>query len=290
MKRVLITGATGMLGATLVKMWTRKYQVFATASRESADVQAVNFKAFDLVNHNYQELVNWSRPEAIIHGGAITDVDACENNRRKTLEVNGDSVFRFLTAAPEAKLIYISTDAVFPRGTHMASEETPIAPINVYGESKELGESFIKKSPKNNCIVRTTIVGKNINHLRCSFAEWIVNSLRQKMKIKLYDNIYFTPISIWHFADELEWIINHETPRVLHVGGAEIISKYQFGVNLALKMGLDISLIKQVKATDANFVAPRNFDQTLSSKLYEKISKRKLPDVKTTINEIVMAF
>ena len=81
MKRVLITGASGMLGANLVKLWSNKYNIFATSRSNFSDNAAKNYKIFDLKSEKYEELIEWAKPDIIVHCAAITNVDYCEENK-----------------------------------------------------------------------------------------------------------------------------------------------------------------------------------------------------------------
>lgn len=289
MKRVLVTGASGMLGATLVKLWSKKYDIFSTGHNDFPENPAKTYKVFDLKSRNYNELIEWAHPEIIIHCAAITNVDYCEDNPEEAMVLNGESVKKLLEFAPNAKLIFISTDAVFSCQTHLANENSAIEPENVYGRSKEYGESFIKNSLKNNCVVRTTIIGKNINTYKQGFVEWIINTIKRGNQITLFNDVFFTPVSIWHLADELEWIINNDVPKILHISGSEITTKYEFGYKLCKKMGLDTSLIKSGNIGDVKFKAKRAKDQTLDSSIYMSLSKHKLPNLEENI-EILMKY
>ncbi len=290
MKRVLITGASGMLGATLVKLWSKKYNIFATSRSSFSGNTAKNCKIFDLKSKNYGELIEWAKPDIIVHCAAITNVDYCEDNADEVMVVNGGSVKKILEFAPNAKLIFISTDAVFPCRTHLATENSPTGPENIYGRSKEYGENFIKNSLKSSCIVRTTIIGKNINTYKQGFVEWIISSIKRGNHIKLFNDVFFTPISIWRLADELEWIINNDVPKILHVSGGEITTKYEFGYRLCHEMKLDTSMIKVGSMDDIQFRAKRAKDQTLDSSYYVSISKRKLPNFEDNIKILIKYF
>ena len=289
MKRVLVTGASGMLGATLVKLWSNKYNIFSTSRVNFSDNTAKNYKTFDLKSKNYEDLIEWAIPDIIVHCAAITDIDYCENNPDEAMIINGESVRKLINSAPNAKLIFISTDAVFPCQVHLANENSLTGPENNYGRSKEYGESFIKNSLKNNCIVRTTIVGKNINTYKQGFVEWLINSIKRGNHITLFNDVFFTPISIWHLADELEWILNNDVPRILHISGAEITTKYEFGYRLCNEMKLDVLLIKAGSMDNIQFRAKRAKDQTLDSSYYISISKHKLPNLEENI-EILMRY
>ena len=65
--RILITGASGMLGATLVKNWQDKFAVFATDKENFNNSSVKNFMAFDLLSESYDALMNWAKFDAIIH-------------------------------------------------------------------------------------------------------------------------------------------------------------------------------------------------------------------------------
>lgn len=289
MKTILITGASGMLGATLVDLWNKKYLVYATAGNDFPDNLAKNFKKFNLKTKDYKSLRNWVKPDVIVHCAALTSHEYCQSNPKEAMLVNGDSVKKLIEVFSKVKLIFISTDAVFPLKTHLANEKTKTSPVTVYGESKELGEKHLLNLAKNGCIVRTTIVGKNINPGKQSFAEWIVNSIKKGNKITLYGDTLFTPISIWHLAKELEWIINNKAPTILHIAGREITSKYDFGYNLCKELNLDQSLIIKGKLNQKGKIK-RSEDQTLDSSFYRSISKHRLPGLKDTVKILTEHF
>lgn len=289
-KRILVTGASGMLGATLVKRLMPNYIVFATDFDDYVKNITKNFKQFDLKHKDYSELVAWASPDLIIHCAALINGNYCEQNPSEAMEINGESVERLLRSAPYAKFIYISTDAVFPYGSHLAEEGSITKSESVYGRSKILGESFIEKSDSNACIVRTTIVGKNANPQKEGFAEWIVSALRAKTKITLFVDVLFTPISIWHFAEALEWVIKNDCPRKMHIAGSEIANKYGFGIKLAQALGLDTAMINKGSIVEFPSRAKRSTDQTLSTSLFSQLSGYRLPSIQDTIEILVSHF
>ncbi|OGK12772.1 hypothetical protein A3A93_02740 [Candidatus Roizmanbacteria bacterium RIFCSPLOWO2_01_FULL_38_12] len=295
MKKVLITGASGMLGATLVSLWQDKYTVFATGGSDFPANPARNYKVFDLSQDNYRDLAKVFNPEYIIHSAAMTNVELCERIPQKAMNTNGESVKKLLDVFTKSKLIFISSDKVFAPNTHLATEKDPVNPTTVYGKSKVLGEKYILQSPTQSMSVRTVIVGKNINkNKNSSLAEWIVNSLLRKQHITLFSDVVFTPISIWHFASELSWLIeNYSTVKnikILHIAGAEIISKYDFGYNLAKKLKLDTKLITQGSIEKLTLMINTHKDLTLDSKEYEKLSCRMLPKSARSISILVKNF
>ena len=288
--RILITGSSGMLGATFVKKWRDKFEIFSTDKESFTNSPAKNFMVFDMLNESYEILMNWAKPDVIIHCAAITNVDYCEDNPKQAIAVNAESVKKFLKYCSYARLIFISSDAVFADNIHMATEKNQIFPENIYGETKKTGEKYIKDSSENHIAIRTTIVGKNINPSYQGFVEWIVNEVKNEKEITLFDDAFFTPITIWHLVNEIEWVISSNLKGIIHVAGRKPISKYDFGKKICEGLELDTNLIKKGSMDNATFKAKRSKDQTLDSGYYNSISNRTLPSIEETIDIIVKYF
>ena len=153
-------------------------------------------------------------------------------NPLEALNVNGLSVNNLLNSTDSnVKIIYISTDAVFPSNLHLAKEKDCVHPENIYGKSKEMGEFFLLNSVRDYLIVRTTIVGLNENKSKSGFVEWIINSSKNNETISLFEDVVFNPISIWDLAEELKYLIVEDKidSEILHIAGNEICTKYEFG-------------------------------------------------------------
>jgi dTDP-4-dehydrorhamnose reductase len=234
-------------------------------------------------------LIDWSQPELIIHCAAITNGNYCQENSLKAIDVNGVSVHKLLNATNNnTKIIYISTDAVFPSSLHMAREVDFVLPENIYGKSKELGEFFLKTSEdRPYTIIRTTIVGLNINKNKSGFVEWIINTTKENKELGLFSDVFFTPISIWSLVDEINFLIytDNINSEILHIGG-ELCTKFDFG-NKLLKM-LNISTKKLSKSLISSFKdrAKRSNDQSLDSNYYYNKYDRKLVNLDQTILKI----
>lgn len=288
MLNLLITGASGMLGATLVNEFRNTFNVFATGNSYYNDSQ-VSYKIFDLRSESYSELIEWSNPDVIVHCAAITDGFFCENNPMDAFDINGISVQKLLNAtADNVKIIYISTDAVFPAATHLATEKDFVSPENVYGKSKEIGEFFLHTSQNRKyTVIRTTIVGYNINREGNSFVEWIINSALRNQNITLFEDVIFSPITIWHLAEEIRYIIENDIDCLkLHISGSSC-SKYEFGKELLISLGLDESIVTPTSINTMNNRSNRSCDQTIDSAYYQKKFNRKLPSIKETIDNII---
>ena len=288
MKRLLITGASGMLGATLVNILKDNYNIFATGN-SSFKQQHSQYMKFDLKDGFYQDLIDWSNPDLIIHCGALTDTNICEKKPSLAFEVNGVSIYKLLCATKNhVQIIYISSDAVFPTSSHLAKETDLVSPENVYGKSKELGEFFLNTSENRKyTIVRTTIVGLNMNQNKTSFVEWIINSIKQNKDLGLFSDVLFSPISIWSLAEEIKFLIetNNINCETLHISG-ELCSKYEFGIKLLKNLNLSSKKVSKTSISSMKNRAGRSNDQSLDSSHYQKHYNRKLLNLDQTILNI----
>lgn len=289
--RILVTGASGMLGSSLAVELSKKHDVFGTGNTPMN--LPFSYRSFDLSCDSYDELVQWSQPELIIHCAALTHGNYCQNNVLEALNINGYSLQKLMNATDDSvKIIYISTDAIFPSRLHMAKESDCPFPENVYGKSKELGEFFLLNSDRDFTIVRTTIVGFNEYRNKKGFLEWIIDSTKSHEEINLFDDVLFTPISIWDFIREIDFLIDLSSYqyKVLHMAGGESCSKYEFGMRMLEALSLSTSNIKKGYISSFKDRAKRSNDQTLDCSFYQQEFDRALPKLKDTINKIKEAY
>jgi dTDP-4-dehydrorhamnose reductase len=285
--RILVTGASGMLGSTLSIELSKSYNVFATGKSKIS--LPVKYKIFDLLNESYKELINWARPDLIIHCAAITNGNYCQENPSEAFNVNGMSMNKFLRATNNSvKIIYISTDAVFNSSAHLANEKNCIEPQSIYGKSKELGEFFLLNSTRDYLILRTTIVGLNSYTNNKSFLEWIINSVKTKQRISLFNDVLFSPITIWCLISEIIFLISQNLicSKIFHIAGGQTMTKYEFGKSIIEELSLDKDFIMEGSISELKEKAKRSKDQSLDSSYYQNTFNRRLPDIKDTITII----
>jgi dTDP-4-dehydrorhamnose reductase len=145
--RVIIFGASGLLGQALMREWNGD-QV-AGFSVEDVDIRDVT---------KVREIIEKQKPEWIVLGAAYTDVDGCENNRELAFSVNRDGAVNVAQAANQAgaQLLFLSSDYVFD-GTKTSPYEIDDArnPQSIYGRSKAEAEVRLLEVLPQCCIVRT---------------------------------------------------------------------------------------------------------------------------------------
>lgn len=157
--RILVTGVSGQLGYDVEReLDQRGIEHLGTSSRE---LDITDREAVERLMESY-------RPDAVIHCAAYTKVDLAEDEPERCWAVNADGTRNVAAACRRtgAKLLYISTDYVFP-GTGERSYETgdPTGPVNTYGRSKLAGELAVQSLLEKYFIVRISwVFGKNGNN------------------------------------------------------------------------------------------------------------------------------
>ncbi|HMK21434.1 MAG TPA: dTDP-4-dehydrorhamnose reductase [Terriglobales bacterium] len=148
--RVVIFGATGLLGNALMRQWTSD-EVVGLGSCD-ADIRSPQ---------QVESALARRRPDWVVLAAAYTDVDGCENHRDLALEVNCAGAANVARAAAQigSKLIFLSSDYVFD-GSKESPYETddPVSPGSVYGQTKAAAEAEIHTIVPQSCILRTSWV------------------------------------------------------------------------------------------------------------------------------------
>ena len=285
-KRILITGASGMLGKYLANKLSSKNIVFGIG-KDKVNITSFTYKSFDLNNPSYEKILSWSNPDIIIHCAAITDGNYCEENFSDAFSVNAFSTKKLIDASKSnVKFIYISTDAVFGGDCKSNSENDYVNPKNNYAKSKELSEFFLFNSEKNFLIIRTTIIG--FSDYNKSFLDWIVESSINNQDIKLFSDVIFNPITIWELSEEIQFLIENDKfeRTIFHIAGSENITKYDFGLKLLKELKLNYKNVDQGSINDFKKRAKRAGDQTLSVSLYQKRFNKVLPNINKSLETI----
>ena len=265
--KVYITGIAGMLGYYLSQAFPENYEISGCdiVDNKHSQLDLTDYKAIS------KELFR-IKPDVIIHTAAMINVGECQRDWPKAYSVNVDITKSLSILAEElgARLIYISTDAVFDGELNRAYSETDNTnALNLYGTTKRLGELYTLNNP-NNLVLRTNIYGWNYQD-KTSFAEWVYNSLRDGKEINMFIDLYYSPIYVGDFYKIIKQSIMEDLTGLYHCGGGEHCSKYTFAMALSEIFHLSDSTIKMGSFKDMKFFAQRSPNMKLDS---GKISER----------------
>jgi len=272
-EKILVIGL-GFLGKNIAEQFTEiGTPVTGTNySKPTQNTENVDITKIDSI----KKCVSKIKPSIIINCAANTKVDFLEQNSELAFSINSYGAENVAKVSKEfnAKLIQISTDSVFDGNKGMYSEDDKANPINIYGQSKFLGEKLVSENCDNYVIVRTNFYGyeKNGNFL----FNWILKNLRSNQEIVGFDDILFTPLEVRNLSQQLHELISKDFVGILNLSSDEQISKFQFAMQVAENLNLNKDLIKKGNSSDMNFIAKRPKNTSLSNNKAKKILNTKI--------------
>src|SRR2546423_2399202 len=200
MKRVVIVGAGGRLGAALVREYATEF-----------DVVGFNHAQLDLGKpEELRAVLGGLEFDALINTAAQTNVDRCETHQEEAFALNADAprVLAEICARKEARFIHISTDYVFDgQKRRPYNEEDEARPISVYGESKREGERRALEANERSLIVRVSwVFGPD----RPSFVDWAIGQARARDDVKAIADKWATPTYTIDLAQMLKAFLKND--------------------------------------------------------------------------------
>jgi dTDP-4-dehydrorhamnose reductase len=254
--KILVTGSNGLLGQKLTALLQQddKVTLIATARGKSViPITKGKFISLDITDKSSIDRVfSEVKPDAVIHGAAMTQVDQCETDKEACWNANVTAVENIIAActANNIHLVHVSTDFVFD-GSHgpLAEDEKP-DPVNYYGESKFAAEQLIQKSKLNWAILRTVLVyGITHDASRSNIVTWVKNSLEAGKEIQVVNDQWRTPTLAEDLAMGCYLAATKKAKGIYHISGKDFLTPYDIAIATADFFKLDKSLIK---ATDSS--------------------------------------
>lgn len=149
----LITGITGLLGTSLVEenKNRRRIKGIYVGNYKMPNSKLTNYNICDVADKDkLYKLFQNDKIDCIIHAGGLANTDICEREPELAYFSNvvGTKNIIELAHRKRAKLVYISTNAVFDGKNAPYSEEDEPKPINRYGKIKLECEFLVKKTWK----------------------------------------------------------------------------------------------------------------------------------------------
>jgi dTDP-4-dehydrorhamnose reductase len=263
--KILITGANGFLGYYLIRQLLEKgYEVIATGkgecrlpyTREDNFLYApMDFTDPFAVHDVFEKF----QPEVVVHCGAISKPDECEQEQWQAFLINVEGTVNLLMNAAERKsfFIFLSTDFIFDGLTGMYREEDTPSPINYYGRTKLEAEEAVKEYEHEWAIVRTVLVyGKPIPG-RPNILSIVKDKLGKGETYNVVDDQLRTPTFVEDLAMGIVRIIDRRATGIYHLSGKDLLTPYRMACQLADLLGLNKGLINRVTAADFSQPARR---------------------------------
>lgn len=256
MKKILITGANGLLGQKLVSLLQEKkdFSFLATGRGESRlGDPSVSWKSMDITSkEEVVKVVEDYRPDVIIHTAAMTNVDQCEQDQEGCIKQNINAT-QYITEAAEkvnAFLLHLSTDFIFDGTKGPLTEDEVPNPISFYGHSKLEAEKIVMKSKVRWAIARTVLVFGIVKDMsRSNIILWVKKSLEDKKQINVVDDQWRTPTLAEDLAMGCYLIAKKEAEGVFNISGEEMLTPYDMAMATVDFFKLDPQYITRSDST-----------------------------------------
>ncbi len=285
MKKVLVTGANGLLGSKIVEKG-EDYEVYPTHATHPLFSKSLKM---NITNENaVKRVISKVRPDIVIHTAAETNVDKCESNREYALKVNAEATKILAETCNQvnAKFVYVSTDYVFDGERGQYVEEDEPSPVNHYGLTKLMGEKYVKDICERLLILRTSVL-YGTHAQKSNFAKWVVAALIKGKPFTIVDDHYNSPTLADNLAEVILEMINQEIVGLYHTAGCKRISRYRFALIIAETFSLDATPIQPIKMSELKtWTAKRPKDSSLCVDKVKKEIDTKLLDVTEGLKEM----
>lgn len=286
--RVLITGGSGLLALNWALAIRSERAVTLGLHERQVSLSGVQTRQIDLESvDSLARAFDEGEVGMVVHTAGFTNVDECEAKPDLARHINVDLAANVakVCAKLNLPLVHISTDHLFAGTEAMVTEDTPIAPVNVYGQTKAEAELQVLEAYPRALVMRTNFYGWGPAYRR-SFSDMVVQALRAGKELSLFKDVFYTPILIEAAANTAHKLVESKAEGIFHVVGDERISKYEFGRKIAKEFALDAALIKPGRLADRPSLIQRPNDMSLSNQKACKLLGRKLGGISEHIAKL----
>ena len=260
-RHLLIAGASGFLGSTVVLEAVKSdmWDVTAVSLKHDVTLEGVDSILCDLSDpRETRQVIERCTPAAVINCAAMANVDECDTERELATRLNADAPGAMAVACSNigAKLVHVSTDAVFGGTPPPYLKDSQTSPLNWYGETKLAGENAALTADCAAAIVRTNIVGWSPLGTR-SLLEFFANRFDAGSIAPGFDDVEFRPATTPQVARVLLDLALSSDIGLIHATGDRLISKFEFGKLVATTLGFGVDLVAPTSIRKSGLTARR---------------------------------
>ena len=264
---VLLTGGAGLLAVNWAVAIRDRYRVVLGLHEREISLAGVEARRVDLESiAEFLGTIETVRASMIVHTAGLTSVEECEADPDLARHVNVDLAANVAAACAEAHLplVHISTDHLFSGSMSFVDETHAMAPVNMYGQTKAEAETRVLEVNPEALVIRSNFYGWGPSY-RKSFSDFIIGGIRAGRDLTLFQDVTYTPILIEAVAEAVHELSDLGASGVFNVVGDERLSKYEFGLKVATRFGLDLSRIKPGLLAERPSIVERPRDMSLSN-------------------------
>lgn len=268
MKKLLVTGASGFLGWHLCQLAKQQWDVYGTYFSHEIEIPGVTMLKIDLrdfqaLKHLFQQI----QPSAAIHTAAQSSPNYCQTHAEESYMTNVMTSLNIAGLCADYGIPYIftSTDLVFDGLNAPYRETDPVSPVNAYGEQKVQAEEGILTRYPLATICRMPLMFGMATPTATSFMQPFMQTLQDGKELALFTDEFRTPASGTTAAKGLLMVLEKQVQGMIHLGGKERLSRYNFGRLLVEVFQLPATGLKSCRQQDVKMAAPRPADVSLDS-------------------------
>lgn len=265
--RFLVTGVKGQLGHDVMEELDLRGHEGVGVDIEEMDV--TDAKTVDRV-------IKEAKADGVIHCAAYTAVDAAEDNEELCTKINADGTESIAKVCQELDLplMYISTDYVFDgEGERPWEPEDPCHPLNVYGQSKYLGEQAVQKYLDKYYIERIAwVFGVSGNN----FIKAMLNKAKTTNRVTVVSDQVGSPTYTRDLAVLLVDMMEKDRYGIYHATNEGICTWYEFAKEIFVQAGIDMEVVP-ISADEYPAKAKRPHNSRMEKNKLDTAGFRRLP-------------
>jgi dTDP-4-dehydrorhamnose reductase len=270
--RLLVTGASGFLGAHVVTAAKGQFETFAAFfSRPVACGVQVDIRDEAMVRRVMAEV----RPDAVIH----TAYDKADTGAHSAI-ILGSANVAAAAQAQGARLIHMSTDVVFGGTRGWYREYDGPDPVTDYGKAKAAAEQAVLLAAPEALLIRTSLIyglAGDDPHSR-----FVLDGASAGLPVTLFVDEYRCPIFVGDLAQALLELVSLDVRGPLHVAGAERMSRYEFGTLIARYHGVSTQTLVATTPEGVGILRPK--DCSLDSSRAQALLRTRLRGARETLD------
>lgn len=278
--KYLITGINGQLGYDII----RELKLRGVPSK---DIIGVGHKEMDITDEkSVHQIITQVKPDVVFHNAAYTKVDLAEDNYEECYKANslGPKYIAEACGEVDSKLIHISTDYVFNgrKDGFYVETDTP-DPINVYGETKYLGELNAMKNPRTYVVRISWVFGINGNN----FIKTMLRLSENNKKVRVVNDQIGSPTYTVDLSRLLVNMSKVDKYGIYHATNEGICSWKELAEYVFKSNGIDME-VEGIKTSEYKTKATRPMNSRMSKNKLEENGFERLPDLHDAVDRYSM--
>jgi dTDP-4-dehydrorhamnose reductase len=288
--KLWLTGANGLFGSNFRLTVGAKFPQLQVVTRQPAIAGGSQVVTVDLADRAAtRAALDRTEPDCILHAAALADVDRCEREPAlaRTHNVAATETLAQWARDHEALLVFISTDSVYDESAESKNEQTAVAPLNVYAQTKWEAEEIVRRlCPETHLILRTNFFGWSPQPGQ-QLVEWALARLKSGKTVPGFVDVFFSSLLVNDLAELIVALQAVGARGTFNAGAADGCSKFEFLQNLAQILGYTPDQVKPSSVREVALTARRSSNLVMDSSKLARAIGRPVPSWKEGLKRLV---